>query len=177
MSIPNGDAPDLDPTSCDACPLAVDRRVFLRAAALAAVGALVAASELPAFARPVANVRPRHSAGGERVYDVPPIDSVSIDESNEVILVRWQNRAYALSSRCTHRGASLDWRAGEGRVFCPRHKARFRPDGVHAGGRRTRDLDRFDIHRRGDGLVVDLSTLRRVDTQPAAWEAAVAQLG
>jgi nitrite reductase/ring-hydroxylating ferredoxin subunit len=175
MSVPSKEAPDVTP-ACDECPLTVDRRVFLRAAALAAVGALVVGSELPAFAGVVASVRPRGTAGGERLYDVPPLDGVSIDDTNEVILVRWQNRAYALSSRCTHRGASLDWRADEGKVFCPKHKARFHPDGVHAGGRRTRDLDRYDIHRRGNALAVDLSAVRRADTNADAWQAAVVRL-
>jgi nitrite reductase/ring-hydroxylating ferredoxin subunit len=150
--------------------------VFLRSAALAALGALVAGSKSPAFAGVVASARPRHVIGSERVYNVPPADSVSIDEANDVILVRWQDRAYALSSRCTHRGAALDWLAGEERVFCPKHKARFRPDGVHASGRRARDLDRYDIRQRGNALVVDLTTLRHADRDPDAWQAAVVRL-
>jgi nitrite reductase/ring-hydroxylating ferredoxin subunit len=176
MSASSQEPNDATPQSCEACPLTVDRRVFLRAAALAAVGALVGGIETPAFAGRVASTRPRHSAGGERLYDVPLTDSVAIDEANDVILVRWQERAYALSSRCTHRGAALDWRADEGRVFCPKHKARFRPDGGHASGRATRDLDRFDIHRRGNALVVDLTALRRADRDPEAWQAAVVRL-
>ena len=91
-------------------------------------------------------------------------------------LVRWQGRAYALSAQCTHRGAALVWRADEGRVFCPKHEARFRPDGVHASGRRARDLDRFDIRQRGNTLVVDLTALRRADADVDAWQAAVVRL-
>jgi nitrite reductase/ring-hydroxylating ferredoxin subunit len=169
-------ADDAATQPCDGCPLTVDRRAFLRAAALATLGVAVAGSAASAFGATVASVRPRRAAGREQLYDVPLADGVSIDERNEVILVRWQNRAYALSSRCTHRGAALDWRPGDGQVFCPKHKARFRPDGVHAGGRRTRDLDRYDVRRRGDTLAVDLSALRRADTEPDAWEAAVARL-
>jgi nitrite reductase/ring-hydroxylating ferredoxin subunit len=167
---------DAHEKGCGECPLTVDRRTFLRSAALAAVGALAAGSITPAMARAVGIARPIRSGGVERVYGIPADDGVSIDEGNEVILVRWQNRAYAFSSRCTHRGAKLQWREGEGRVYCPKHKARFRPDGAHASGRRTRDLDRYDIHRRGGEVVIDLGTLRRVDEDPDAWAAAVVVL-
>jgi nitrite reductase/ring-hydroxylating ferredoxin subunit len=162
------------------CPLTVDRRLFLRNAALAALGVLAAGTVPTTLAHAVEGVRPLDESGAnavERLYAVPAADGVSIDDTNEVILVRWQGRAYAFSSRCTHRGARLEWRAGEGRIFCPKHKARFRPDGAHDSGRQTRALDRYDIRRRGDALVIDFGALRRVDTDPAAWAAAVVRLG
>ena len=168
------------PHRCGPCPLAVDRRLFLRNAALAALGALAAGTIPTSLARAVESVRPLDASGAtaaERLYAIPSADGVSIDEANELILVRWQGRAYAFSSRCTHRGAKLQWRAGEGRVFCPRHKARFRPDGAHDSGRQTRDLDRYDIRRRGDALVIDFGALRRADADPTAWAGAVVRLG
>ena len=176
MSPSSHEPDDLTPRSCEACPLTVDRRVFLRAAALGVVSALMGGSASPAFAGVVSSARPHTTAGGDRLYDLPPADAVLLDEANEVILVRWQGRAYALSAQCTHRGAALVWRADEGRVFCPKHEARFRPDGVHASGRRARDLDRFDIRQRGNTLVVDLTALRRADADVDAWQAAVVRL-
>ena len=165
---------------CGPCPLAVDRRVFLRSAALAALGVLAAGTVPPALAHAVEYVRPLDASGAgaaERLYAIPATDGVSIDDANEVILVRWQARAYAFSSRCTHRGARLEWHGDEGRVFCPKHKARFRPDGMHDSGRQTRDLDRYDIRQRGNALVVDFGMLRRADTDPGAWAAAVVRIG
>ncbi len=176
MSARSHEPDDSPAQSCEACPFTVDRRIFLRAAALAAVGALVGGVASPALAAVVGSIKPHDAAGAERLYDLPTVDSVAIDEENEVILVRWRDRAYALSARCTHRGAALRWRAAEGRVFCPKHKARFLPDGAHASGRTTRDLDRFDIQLRGQSLVVDLTVVLRADQDPEAWRAAVVRL-
>ena len=158
----------------DGCPLSVDRRTFLRATALGVLGALAGEAAWPTLAQAVGTVAPTRSGGVELRYALPATDSVSVDERNEVILVRWQGRAYALSTKCTHRGARLEWRAQEGRVFCPKHKARFRADGVHDSGRSTRDLDRYDIRREGSSLVIRLDILRRADTDREAWVSAVA---
>ena len=177
--VPEQPTRDASHDGCGRCPLTVDRRVFVRNAALAAIGVLAAGTVPPALAQAVRTVRPiggGAAGAGERLYEIPPTDGVSIDDANEVILVRWQNRAYAFSSRCTHRGARLQWHEGEGRVFCPKHKARFQPDGVHDSGRETRDLDRYDVSRRGGALVIDFGALRRADTDPVAWRAAVVQL-
>jgi nitrite reductase/ring-hydroxylating ferredoxin subunit len=162
--------------ACGECPLSVDRRSFLRDTALAALASLTTVAVSPALAHAVRPVRPVRAAGLERLYQIPAADSVSIDEDNEVILVRWQKRAYAFSSRCTHRGAPLQWRENEGRVFCPKHKARFRPDGAHDSGRRARDLDRYGIRRRGDALAIDLAVLHRADDDVAAWSRAFVAL-
>lgn len=102
--------------------------------------------------------------------------NAALAADNEVMLVRWQGRGYAFSLACPHRGTRLEWRADEGRVFCPKHKARFRPDGAHDSGRQTRNLDRYDVRRQGETLVVALGSRRRVDVDPAAWAAAVVSL-
>ena len=167
-----------DDRACDACPLVVDRRRFLRDAALAAVATLAALGAAPsaALADAVRAVDPLAVAGTERSYPIPAADGVAVDAANDVIVVRWLNRAYAFSRKCPHKGATLQWRAGEGRVYCPKHKARFHPDGAHASGRRARDLDRHDIRRRGDQLAVDLAVVRRKDRDPEGWAAAVVDL-
>ena len=159
------------------CAFAADRRTFLRATALGVLAALVGDAVLPTLAKAVGTTAPRATRGAELRYTIPVADSVAVDERNELILVRWQGRAYAFSTKCTHRGAALEWRAAEGRVFCPKHKARFRPDGAHDSGRSARALDRYDIRRDGASLVIRLDALRRADTDPAAWAAAVAVLG
>ena len=167
-------APHDPKRASDACVFSTDRRTFLRASALGVLAALAGDAAIPTLARAVGTTVPRAAKGAELRYTIPAADSVAVDDANEVILVRWQGRAYALSTKCTHRGARLEWRAAEGRVYCPKHKARFRRDGAHDSGRSTRDLDRYDIRREGAALVIRLDMLRRVDTDPVGWAGAVA---
>lgn len=159
------------------CFFSVDRRAFLRATALGVLGALAGEAALPTLAGAVGTTTPTSVGTLELRYALPSADGVAVDESNEVILVRWQQRAYAFSTKCPHRGARLEWRSAEGRVFCPKHKARFRPDGAHDSGRQSRDLDRYDIRREGTSLVISLHTLRRADTDPDGWAAATVTIG
>ena len=166
------------PDGCGACPLLTDRRIFRRSMA-ALVGAAIvggAFSPASALARNVGLVAPNGRVGTRARYDTPISDGVSIDEVNEVILARWQGSVYAFSSRCPHRGSRLQWHADESRVFCPKHKARFRADGQHDSGRSTRSLDRYDLRIEGPVVYVDLGTLHRVDQDPDGWNAAVAHV-
>ncbi|MEO7102406.1 MAG: Rieske (2Fe-2S) protein [Gemmatimonadaceae bacterium] len=160
---------------CSDCELAtMGRRLFLQRAGFAAAAALGAlgAMRSTAFAAAVSTIEPSLARGNVRSYTIPAGDGVYVDAANDVILARWQNQMYAFSLKCPHRGATLEWRQAENRVFCPKHKARFRPDGAHDSGRESRDLDRFDIRRAGTGVVVDLATVRRADNDAAAWRAA-----
>ena len=163
------------PSGCQACPHATDRRAFLRHMALAVAGTLAVTGLSPsaAFANSARYIAPLATRGNQRRYDLPRADGVSIDSSNEVILARWQGHVYAFSLRCPHRGTKLEWHADESRVFCPKHKARFRPDGAHDSGRNTRSLDRYALHVESGTVVVELDTLYRIDESPAAWEGAV----
>lgn len=161
------------------CAAAVSRRLFLRDVGLAAVGALslvAAASPAMALAETAVTTSPVRSAGRHLTYTIPTEDSISVDADNDVILARWQNRAYAFSLKCPHRGTQLEWHADEQRVYCPKHKARFQPNGAHDSGRSTRDLDRYDISRQDTALVVDLAVVRRADLEPDAWRAAMVVL-
>jgi len=159
---------------CEACPLATDRRVFLRQMALLVAGTLAATGLSPsaAFASGARYIAPLATRGSQRRYDLPAIDGVAIDSANDVILARWLGHVYAFSVLCPHRGTRLVWHATESRVFCPKHKARFRPDGAHDSGRNIRSLDRYALHLEGGAVLVELDTLYRVDENPAAWNAA-----
>jgi nitrite reductase/ring-hydroxylating ferredoxin subunit len=171
-----------EPRPCEGCPVATSRRAFLREAALSAAAAIAALSVVnPAslFAEAVSEITPTSTPTAgllERTYAIPATDSVSVDVGNDVILARWQNRVYAFSLKCPHKGARLEWRNSEKRVFCPKHKARFLADGSHVSGRGKRDLDRYEIHRTPDGIVVDLRRARRADTDPDAWARTVVSL-
>ncbi len=165
---------------CGDCPVAAaSRRVFLRdvgLAVLSALGLTAAAAPAAAFAESVLETKAVRRRGLRRTYPLPATDAISVDTDDDVILARWQNRVYAFSLRCPHRGARLEWRGNEGRVFCPKHEARFRPDGSHESGRRSRDLDRYDLSRQAGSVVVDLGALRRADQEPERWRAAVIEL-
>jgi len=169
---------------CGECPIGSSRRAFLRDIGLA-VGAVLAAGAIGptlALAESVSEIAPSPGGGGgggggTRTYAVPAGNSIAVDAGNDVILARWDNRVYAFSLRCPHRGTRLEWLDDERRVYCPKHKARFRPDGSHESGRRTRDLDRYSISRQGQSsIAVDLSALHRANEEPEAWESAVVVL-
>jgi cytochrome b6-f complex iron-sulfur subunit len=165
--------------SCGGCPVASSRRVFLRDVGLAvaaAVGAVALSRPARAFATSIEEIGPMRSSQVARTYAIPASDGVFIDADNEVILARWENRVYAFSLKCPHKGTRLEWRATEQRVFCPKHKARFLASGAHLSGRGSRDLDRYAIRRAQTAITVDLGTLYRQDLSRAAWEAAVVVL-
>lgn len=161
---------------CQECPVAqASRRAFLRDVGRAAAAALALnALGTPAIslAESVTETSPVQQPGRSRIYEIPRGDSIAVDEANDVILARWQDRVYAFSLKCPHRGSRLEWRPAEQRVFCPKHKGRFRADGSHESGRGARDLDRYAVTREGSSVVVDLDTIRRADQDPEAWRAA-----
>ena len=164
-------------SDCGECPVArASRRAFLRDVAAAVVGALaIGAASAPslALAESLVETKGISRRGNQKTYMLPRSDSIAIDTSDEVVIARWQNRVYAFSLRCPHRGTKLEWRAAEGRIFCPKHKARFQPNGSHDSGRQSRDLDRYALRLQGDALVVELDRLYRSDRDPEAWRTAV----
>lgn len=164
---------------CGECPVATSRRAFLRQTGLAVVAAVAATSlAVPgaAFAETIVDIAPTSARGRRQVYPIPTADGISVDDGNDVILARWRGKVYAFSQRCPHKGAQLEWLPGEQRVFCPKHKARFDGEGSHVSGRGSRDLDRYDIIREAQTIVVDLGAVRRADQDAAAWRAAVVTL-
>jgi Rieske Fe-S protein len=168
-----GDAP------CAGCTLASGRRAFLVRAAGAVASALLAVAGSPgsaaAFGRP-RQVPPTDGGGDERTYAIPDRDGVTIDEKDDVILVRWQGAVYAFSLACPHQGTALRWQASDARFQCPKHKSRYRPDGVFIEGRATRGMDRFAIRREGASVVVDLDTLFEYPENPDRWTRAFVAL-
>ena len=167
-------------TACGDCPAAAaGRRAFIRdvgvmVAALFAAGAV--ASPAAALAGTIAEVRPSVARGVLRTYAIPSGDSIAINVDNDLILARWQNRVYAFSLKCPHRGTRLEWLNDEQRIFCPKHKARFTPNGAHDSGRGSRDLDRYSLSRQGSSVIIDLGSALRADADAAAWRAAVITL-
>jgi nitrite reductase/ring-hydroxylating ferredoxin subunit len=169
-----------DAAACHHCPAATaGRRAFIRDMAAMVAGVLASgalASPAAALVDAAGEIGPSGTTGLLRTYAIPATDSISIDVGNDLILARWQNRLYAFSLKCPHRGTRLEWLDNERRIFCPKHKARFTPGGAHDSGRQSRDLDRYAISRQGASVVVDVGTTLRSDNDGPAWTAAAIAL-
>ena len=121
---------------------------------------------------PVVEAAGAQASSGETAYPVPAADGVSIDRAAQVIVVRFQQHAYAFNLACPHENTALRWKEREGCFQGPRHESRYQPDGTFISGRATRNMDRFAVRREGDRLVVDVDHLFRSDQQPREWAAA-----
>lgn len=163
---------------CHGCAL-VDRRDFLRDAALAVAGVLVALGAAPslAAAAPLEFVSPLGGGRDEKRYAIPPADAVQIDKENGVILARWQSRVYLFSLACPHQNTALRWSDSDKQFVCPKHHSRFGGDGSYVpdSGRATRDMDRFDIHRDGNDVVGNLDKMY-AEHEDAGWSTAFVAL-
>lgn len=171
-------APDA-PRPCD-CPLA-ERRAFLQDASILAASFFAALGASPAraaafavrFARGLRGTGP----GAEHAYPIPPDDGATIDKTNQVILVRFENKGYAFNLSCPHQNTALHWNADESQFQCPKHHSKYQPTGVFISGRATRNMDRFAVRLEGQSMIVDVDKFYRQDKNPAEWAAAVVTLG
>jgi nitrite reductase/ring-hydroxylating ferredoxin subunit len=150
---------------CHDCAL-TGRREFLRDIGWWLGAALVAPL-------PVRFGRAIDARGTDRTYPIPDSDGATIDRDNQVILVRFEGKAYAFALSCPHQNTALRWHPEDGQFQCPKHHSRYRPDGVFISGRATRSMDRFALRLEGRNVVVDLDKLFRQDQDAADWDAAV----
>ena len=150
------------------------RRDFLRSvtAALSVAFGSLAISPREAAALPLSLLPALRRSGDDVIYPVPDVDGVTIDDKNEVILVRWQAQVYAFNLSCPHQNTALRWLGKDRRFQCPKHKSKYQPDGTFISGRATRNLDRFAIRKEAGKLVVDVAAMYKSDKQAAAWAAA-----
>ena len=154
----------------------LDRRLFLQRAAVAVGAALMldALTASDALADTVRAITPLFTKNRTRTYAIPATDGVFVDAADGVALARWKGKLYAFSLECPHKGADLQWRESEKRLYCPKHKARFSPDGAHVSGRMTRELDRYGLVRQGPYVVLALD--QRLSSTAAGWGGAVVTL-
>ncbi len=159
-----------EPLSCKC----LSRRRAVGQVSAAVVAAMVGATLLADTAEslPVTQTSGTPIGPGEHTYPVPASDGVTIDRQTQVILVRFQQHAYAFNLACPHENTALRWKEASGRFQCPRHESQYQPDGTFMSGRATRNMDRFAIRRASEGLVVDLNRMFRSDQQPQDWAAA-----
>ncbi len=163
---------------CSGCDGTTSRRRVLSQMSTAALAAMIGVELWPGSAGAVPVTEGSGAAAGPATasYPVPAADGVTIDRDAQVILVRFQQHAYAFNLACPHENTALRWKDREGLFQCPRHESRYTPDGTFISGRATRNMDRLAIRRDGDRLVVDLDHLLRSDQQPQDWAAAAAAL-
>lgn len=120
---------------------------------------------------------PRIGMNGQEVtYPVPPQDGASIDRENQVILVRYLGKVYAFALSCPHQNTALRWSDSDHRFQCPKHHSKYQPDGSFISGRATRGMDRYEVRREGETLVVNLDRLFKDDQDHAGWLAASVSL-
>ncbi len=107
-------------------------------------------------------------------YPIPAKDGVRFDDENEVILVRFNGRVYAMLLSCPHQNTALKLDpAGSGGFYCTKHESRYKPDGEFISGRATRNMDRFAIRRDGASVAVNLDVYYESDSEPTQWAGAV----
>jgi nitrite reductase/ring-hydroxylating ferredoxin subunit len=164
-------------SDCTGCPLEPERRELLRAAAtaLASLGLLgllprdAGAASLRAIRALAAAPLDRRD---EKRYPMPATDGISVDKDNGVIVARANGKVYAFSLSCPHQNTALRWNADDHQFQCPKHKSRYREDGIFIEGRATRSMDRLAVRRDGATLIVDVDMLYQQDEHPAEWGAA-----
>lgn len=148
-----------------------DRRDFLRLG-LVAVGAMAAMGVTPERLAAMDRVFATGARVGDDLrYPLPTADGATIDTANKVIIARVGGEAMAFVLECPHRGENVTWEAENNRFFCPKHESTFQPNGTLIQGKAERGLDRYEIRREGEELVV--TTTRKFRSSNAdAWAAA-----
>jgi Rieske Fe-S protein len=147
------------------CPADESRRDFIRGTLTAAFG-LIAINWVDALAR----------EGNTVSYAIPSANGAQIDKANEVILVRWNDEAFAFNLACPHKRTALRWEPENSRFQCPKHHSKYQPDGTFISGKATRNMDRFPIHRSGNALVVDTASFIKSSDDAAAWKNAAVKV-
>ena len=160
--------------ACGGCAHAATRRQAVGQISAAMLAALAGVALRPGTAAALPVVEGGSTAAGpaERAYALPSADGVTIDRQAQVILVRFQQRAYAFNLACPHENTALRWRERDLRFQCPRHESQYQPDGTFLQGRATRNMDRFAIRLVEAKLLVDLDRLYRSDLQASDWSTA-----
>ena len=99
--------------------------------------------------------------GGEEVYAAkvgdlkPNSGKIFRFGSRPGLLILQSDGAYrALSATCTHLGCTVQYRPDLREIWCPCHNGIYNLNGGNVSGPPPRPLDVFDVHLRGDEIVV-----------------------
>lgn len=63
----------------------------------------------------------------------------------------------AVNPTCTHKGCTVEWKAGQKAFVCPCHNAQFTPDGKVLKGPAKKPLPTYDAKIEGDSILVKTS--------------------
>ncbi len=97
------------------------------------------------------------NAGKPEAY---PVDSVTLDPVSRIYVVHDPQGFFALSAICTHLGCLTAFKQETGRIECPCHGSKFRPDGTKIEGPAPEPLPMLRTWLSEDGeLMVDRSTV------------------
>ncbi|MGE5113009.1 MAG: ubiquinol-cytochrome c reductase iron-sulfur subunit [Acidobacteriaceae bacterium] len=89
-----------------------------------------------------------------------PVDSVTLDPETAIYVVHDAQGFFALSAICTHLGCLTAFKQETGRIECPCHGSKFRPDGTKIEGPAPRPLSLLRTWLNEDGeLMVDRSAV------------------
>ena len=89
-----------------------------------------------------------------------PADSVTLDPETGIFLVHDAQGYFALSAICTHLGCLTAFKQETGRIECPCHGSKFRPDGTKIEGPAPKPLPMLHTWLNEDGeLMVDRSAV------------------
>ncbi len=89
-----------------------------------------------------------------------PVDSVTLDPVSRIYVVHDPQGFFALSAICTHLGCLTAFKQETGRIECPCHGSKFRPDGTNIEGPAPEPLPMLRTWLSEDGeLMVDRSTV------------------
>lgn len=90
-------------------------------------------------------------------------------KDQNIWVVRYQGKIYALSTTCTHLGCTPNWLESAGKFKCPCHGSGFYITGVNFEGPAPRPLERWAISVGDDGqLVVDKG--RKFQKELGQWD-------
>ncbi len=79
-------------------------------------------------------------------------------KDQNIWVVRYEGKIYALSTTCTHLGCTPNWLESAAKFKCPCHGSGFYITGINFEGPAPRPLERWGIYIADDGqLVVDKS--------------------
>jgi cytochrome b6-f complex iron-sulfur subunit len=68
-----------------------------------------------------------------------------------------KTKLMAVNSTCTHKGCSVDWKAGTKEFVCPCHSSKFKADGSVKNGPAQKPLAKFIVKTEGDLILVKSS--------------------
>ncbi len=134
----------------------VNRRAFLTFAA-----GVCAACALGESVHGAAATQPAAAAEGVDIGTLGDYAKDGISDrfakQHAIMVVRHDGKLYAVSNRCTHKGAAINIR-GDG-FLCPKHNSTFSIEGTVTQGKASSTLPRYPIHVNDQGkLIVDVST-------------------